>query len=374
MAFAKLFFDANVPALKKLKDIVAVCVGSVTSVTQLESANISKSEITVIKQAGWTLSAASPLEPAGVANRAQYLLSAPCVNSSKTKYVALIATTARAVPVSLTGTNSSNPISIATPPSPSATSNVSLWIPMGSSIIGSTLQSLTFYPRIIENNSFFHSTSFSTLTAVDLGASEFYISATARKIIVFSAGNYSSSTLIPTFASVLEFPETGFTHFHNNVPAVHFSGSYITLDNSRATINYETNTLQSSLPPNEPTRPTTIVYRTLALCDWYSPIDRVRKNRPGDDSGFLNLGQQRIDQGINISLPNFQLQPFIDIRTLKGEGIHYMSSLTEFYYTFLSPTYVMQGDEITHQGSTWVLLTAGQTINSSAVALAIRKE
>ena len=136
MAYAKLVFPANTFVLRKLKEVARFATGQISSVSDLEFADQSLSEIVITDSPGWSLEAQS-FESAGTATESQYRLKALCVNNSKYKNVILDTGTLRSA-------NPIHPGSFITNSRPSSTATSgTAWLRLGYSWTGTTLNNST---------------------------------------------------------------------------------------------------------------------------------------------------------------------------------------------------------------------------------------
>lgn len=347
MAYATLAFASTVSVAQKLKDIIKVVTGAATSVSQLEFATQAASEVINTEPAGWTLAdAASALEASGTATKTEYRVSAPCVDSSKTKFAAL----------SLRDRSSSNANTAVTLPRPTAsgTSGV-MYIPIGSGVSASALVNLCGEPLIMQDGT---GTSCVSNTALHMGVAgtTYYISVSARKLVVVAPSNQNTANL-STFM-ILEFPETPATVAYNNVPFAQIQYSNLRTANGGS---YDFNSIG-----NGSTTVEAFVHRGVGFTNWYRSTDFARANRFNDteftsDFVFLPTVPAVVTNPVGGG-SLYPLMPIIDVRSAYGEGIHYYSSLTDVYYTATG----ISGDTITVGGDTYVICTVG---NSRSICL-----
>lgn len=340
MAYATLAFASTVSVAQKLKDIVKVVTGAATSVGQLEFATQAASEIINTEPAGWTLAdAASALEVSGTATKTEYRVSAPCVDSSKTKFAAL----------SLRDRSFNNNQTTLTVPRPTAsgTSGV-MYIPIGTGTSGTALQNLCGEPLTMTDVS---GTSAWSFTALHMGTAgtTYYISVSARKLVVVAPSNQATGNF-STFM-VLEFPETPATVSYNNIP---FAQLQYYNPRTANTGDYDFDSIGSGQTGAE-----NAVYRGVGFTNWYRSTTFTRVSRFTDteftsDFVFFPTVPAVVTNPVGGG-SLYPLLPIIDIRSAYGEGIHYYSSLTDVYYTATGIT----GDTITVGGDTYVICTLG---------------
>jgi len=338
MAYARLIFPSTVTVQQKLKEIANVCTGGITSNTQLEFANTSQSIVINTEPAGWSIADAnSSIEATGTATKVQYRLSAPCVNSSKTKYCELGALTSQTITSSVSQNN--------TRPAAAATTGY-LWIPIGSAVSANTLTNAIWY-----FNNYGGAAGGQTVNVYGLSlsssATEYFISVTNRKLIVFA----SSVNNGPTIHMNLEFPETQHTSIWSNLPFIN-----IFLNDSSRTNGTE------PLSTNSIAGGPQSIYKTAWFTNWYDMTSGTRTQVRADQT----LGQYYIPNSPSQSItssgtPVYPLCEFVDVRTTKGEGVHNYSVLTNTYYTYKTTNYSASGDETTIGGDTYVLLTIGSS-------------
>jgi hypothetical protein len=360
MAYARLIFSTSATVQQKLKEITNICVGGITSNTQLEFANTQQSIVITTEPAGWTIADAnSAIESAGVATKVQYRLSSPCVNPSKTKYCEL-----GAVTDSLLGPNQGTRTN--TRPAADATAG-HLWIPIGTGVSANTLTNAIWYYNAWVNTAagvnyqgviydVFLSSSFT----------EYFVSVTNRKLIVISNGvSYASTTNGPAVIMNLEFPETTHTTMWSNLPFINIfmNDSTRTLGGDTASTNIITGSTNTS------------VFRSAWLTNWYDMTTGTRAATKADQIlaqyYMPNIPSRSITSSGTTVLP---LCEFIDIRSSKGEGVHNYSTLTNTYYTYKTPNYVACGDEAVIGSDTYVLITIGGNTSTSYLrTIAIKK-
>jgi len=337
MAYARLIFSSSVTVQQKLKEIANVCVGGITSNTQLEFANTSQSIVINTEPAGWSIADAnSAIEATNTATKVQYRLSAPCVNTGKTKYCELSALASQALTTSGTAVN--------TRPAAAATTGY-LWVPIGSAVSANTLTNAIWY-----FNSYSPTGGTATTTVFNPNLSstvtEYFISVTNRKLIVFASSGGNGPAIIMN----LEFPETSHTTTWGNLPFINIflndSSRPAPISEPQST-NYINSNSQS-------------VYRTAWFTNWYDITTATRAQVRADQA----LGQFYMPNPPSLTINSsgtslYPLYPFVDTRMSKGEGFHNYSSLTNTYYTYRTAAYTTSGDEITVGSDTYVVLTIG---------------
>jgi hypothetical protein len=354
MAYAKLVFPSTATVGQKLKEIAKICSGATTSTADLEFATQASSIVISTEPAAWTLAdAASALEASGTATRTSYRLSAPCVDTSKTKYCEIGAWSL------WTCNNQANNAN--TRPSATGQSGF-LWAPIGTGTSGTALSNPVWYPANLQD---VNGSSAFTYASINLGSTSttFYVSVTARKLIIFGLTN-PQTVGHRVMVMNLEFPETPHTVLWNNLPFINIHGSILTNNNAgNLSVNYLGDTTGTT---------NAILYKAAWLTDWYSTADATRARRRADTLTLPNIYSTVIpSMTINANgTAAYPLVPLMDVRTAVGEQVHNYSSLTNTYWTYRSSTYATDDDEITVGSDTYVVLNLGDsTANYRALAL-----
>lgn len=344
MAYAKLVFSGSATVQQKLKEIANVCTGGITSTSQLQFANATQSIIVNTEAAGWSIvDANSALESGSTATKNQYRLSAPCVNTNKTKYCELSALAS----VTISTPTGGNTAVFNTRPGANATTGY-LWIPIGSSVSANTLVNpVWFYNAGGTLNGGFNPTAYSPYLSTS--TTEYHISVTNRKLIVFGVGGFQSIIMN------LEFPENIQTSTNDNLPFININLSLPATANVGTIMlpNYISTVTNSQSP---------ILYRNAWLTNWYDITTKTRSTV--NAGGFLDPYYISVAPSQTVTSAGTTVYPlleFVDVRTSKGEGIHNYSTLTDTYYTFRTSVYNAIGDEITVGADTYVVLSIGPT-------------
>lgn len=355
MAYAKLVFPTTATVGQKLKEITKICLGLTTQVTDLEFATQASSEVVATESAGWSVAdAASTLEATGTATRTSYRLSAPCVNAGKTKFCEIGAWSLWTTNNNISNTN--------TRPSASGQSGF-LWAPIGTGVSASTLTNAIWYPATLQDVG---GSSTFTYASINLGSTSttYYVSVTARKLIIFGMTN-PEVVGHRVVQMNLEFPETPHTIRWNNLPFINITAHILGAANSAILgINYLGETAGNT---------NATLYRASWFTEWYSTTDMTRTRRRADTE-LNNLLQTNIPT-MTITATGeivYPLVPMIDVRTAIGEQVHNYSSLTDTYYTFRSSTYAGTDDEITVGSDRYVVLNLGSA-TSNFRALVFKK-
>lgn len=355
MAYAKLVFPTGTAALKKLKEIARFATGVVTGSAGLEFADQSLSEVVITDPAGWSLQAQS-FEATNTATATQYRLTAPCVDSSKNKAVLMGTYSTRQLVDDYDGPWGQATAYYAVPST--AATTAFLWFQMGSSWSGNTLNNPTTIWQSLIQGSAAYSAATRNDPGVGLSSSTIYVSATARKIIVFGV----ESTGITNMASILEFKETAHTTKNSNIPALCSNAARFDADSPVVT----TAAIWAS--------PGTVhnIYYSHQLANWFVPALGTRAIRNESDYGVNNV-EFFTSPSLTVTsagLASYPLVPLTSIRTVYGEGIHNYSDLTDFYATFRGSNYQGFGDTIDVGGATYVILQCGPaTANYRAFAI-----
>jgi hypothetical protein len=201
MGFAKLTYatDGSIRSTTVLHDIVGIITGTFTSTSQLTGAIQNQSEI-ITSNSNWSFlfPASTSFVPATPnINLASWVLTAPCVNTSKTKYIRL--TNINLGTINQVGDVTGN-------------------IYNGGSNRGVILQSATDATNATTlSNATWYSTSSSTSNNGVLRGSEIYISWSNRHLIIYST--LTASVDAGLIASI-EFPETTATQLSGALPVV----------------------------------------------------------------------------------------------------------------------------------------------------------
>lgn len=356
MAYAKLVFPAGTFALKKLKEIARFATGVVTSTSNLEFADQTLSEIVITDPAGWSLQGQS-FEATNTATSSSYRLTAPCVDASKNKAVLMGTYSTRQLADDYDGPWGQATAYYAVPST--AATTAFLWFQMGSSWSGNTLNNPTTIWQSLIQNSAVYSAATRNDPGVGLSSSTIYVSATARKIIVFGV----ESTGITNMASILEFKETAHTTKNSNIPALCSNAARFDADSpvvTAAAISSAAGTVHN-------------IYYSHQLANWFVPALGTRAIRNESDYGINNVEFFTSPATLNITASGtaaYPLIPLTDIRTVYGEGIHNYSDLTDFYITYRGAGYSAQGDTLTVGSDTYVVLQCGPaTANYRAFAV-----
>lgn len=213
MAFAKLSYavDGSVRSTTVLHDIVGVITGQFTNVNQLTGAIAAQSEIINTENKNWNI-----LHPAGSfvpstpnINVASWVLTAPCINPSKTKFIRLTNVISSNV-ITHTGAVANN----------TYTNANGITLTACTDAINST--TLT--------NETWRNTNSGPATSAFIRGSTIYISWSDRYVFIYSPYfNSTSGTISGGMRSYIEFPETPVTQGSNTVPTVMLveSGSYL---------------------------------------------------------------------------------------------------------------------------------------------------
>lgn len=355
MAYAKLVFPSTATVGQKLKEFTKICTGATTQVSDLEFATQASSIVVNTEPAGWTLAdAASALETSGTATRTSYRLSAPCVNTSKIKYCEIGAW-------SLWSQNNQSTV---TNTRPSATGQSGfLWAPIGTGTTGTALVDPIWYPASLQDVS---GSSAFVNASINLGSTSttFYVSVTARKLIIFGLTN-PGAVGNRVVQMNLEFPETPYTVRWENLPFINITGYLLGSANTGSPglgVNYLGDTTGSDA----------VLNRAAWFTNWYSVIDAARSRRRADQS-LNNLYTQSPIPSLTVDISGsavYPLVPMFTVRSDVGEQAYNFSSLTNTYYTYRSSTYAGNDDEITVGSDTYVVLNLGNsTTNYRALAL-----
>lgn len=354
MAYAKLVFPAGTFALKKLKEIARFATGAITTTANLEFADQALSEVVITDPAGWSLQSQS-FEATNTATASQYRLTAPCVDSSKNKAVLMGTYSAK----QLTTPGGNSAITSYSAPNSTATTAF-LWLQMGSSWSGSTLNNPTTLWQSIQGNTFGSAgTLIRNDPGVGLSSDTIYVTASARKLTIFGV----ESSGVVSMASILEFKETAHTTKNSNVPALCSNSARFDADSPVVTVAAIAATGNATYN----------VYYSHQLVNWYVPALGTRALRNASDYGVNNLEFFTSPATLNITAAGttaYPLIPITDIRTIYGEGIHNYSDLTDFYITYRGVSYADQGDTLNVGGTTYVVLQCGPaTANYRAFAV-----
>lgn len=365
MAYAKIIFPANTHVLKKLKDIAKFCAGQVTSTSQFESATTSLSTVVTTEAAGWTLADSnSSFEATGTATKAEYRVKATCVVTSKTKFCAIKAFNAISSPTSAT-------VSISSPTAVATTGRLITTI--GTDTTGSALTNETFFIKTSNATNAGANWVVTDQSAVDLSATEFYVSCTNRKIIIVSSGTTN------IISGVLEFEETRHTQAFSCLPVINFSSRLFTTNFSLGgtagspSIDTTNNTV-SATGGSTSTGGSTTINQVCGLTNWYSKIDTLRMNRTHYDF-FSNALLVQPPPELNTQDEYvYPLVELISVQTSAGEGIFNYSKLTDLYLTYRLSATVANGFEITVGADTYVIVTIGiSTSPTDMRSLCIKK-
>ena len=361
MAYAKLVFPSGTYALKKLKEIARFATGQISSVSSLEFANQSLSEIVVIDEPGWSLQSQT-FETTGVATQNGYRLTAPCVNTSKNKCVYMDTYVERGY------SNLTTAWTYTTRPSSTATAG-NVILRLGSSWSGTTLNNITSRPN--QFNGYhasgipFNTVEHAYFMGTSLADTTIYIFCSSRKLIIFAPEASGRCD----YTSVLEFPETVHTSRHNNVPAVVSAVRYASSDSP-----YKFSSIADTTSTSVGNGAQYNYYYIHQLTNWYNPTLNTRAMR-----GLYDWGTNNIEffstPNMNITSSGqaaYPLIPIVDIRTIYGEGIHNYSELTKMYITYRDASYAGHGDTLSVDGMDYSIVQVGDS-TSNYRAFAIKK-
>ena len=358
MAYAKLVFPAETFVLRKLKEVVRFATGQISSVSNLEFADQSLSEIVITDAPGWSLQAQS-FESSGTATISDYRLTAPCVNTSKYKNLR-IRTTA-------SGDRVSGHFTTQTPwntaPSSTSTTGYGVFI-MGSSWTSTTLNNSTWQITAAGSAANVGLPENVGVPYFNMNGTTIHVFSSQRKLIVFSG----DGALKLTYASMLEFPETQHTIKHSNIPCLVSTTKYAHSDSP-----YKV-TATGVTPGGTGSTDTYNYFYQHFFTDWYSPSLGTRTVRAIWDYGTNNV-EYFSTPTLNITSAGqtaYPLIPMTDIRTIYGEGIHNYSTLTDMYITYRESAYVGHGDTIDVNGTDYVIMQVGDSA-ANYRAFAIKK-
>jgi hypothetical protein len=353
MAYAKLTFTAGTHVLKKLKEIVRFATGAITTTADLQHADPGTSEILISDAPGWTLESQT-LEASGTATASLYRLTAPCVNSLKSKCIEIRSRTSR--DLTITDTNGVTSYFYATSGSTDTTGFIAL--SMGDSWTGVTLNNATAY---ITGGKATTRTGTVSVPGASLSNTIIYVFCSARKLIIFCPESDGKSHC----SSILEFPETTFSLKHDNLPAIlsefKFADSDRTPKMSPTTNFFNDMTVATLDYP----------YKHF-FTNWYNNELNTRENRSIWDYGIstLEFFTTPVLTRNSAGTSAYPLLPLVDVRVVYGEGIHNYSSLTGMYMTYRAAAYAGQGDTLTVGAEEYVVLQVGNaTANYRAFAI-----
>jgi hypothetical protein len=204
MGFAKLTYatDGSIRSTTVLHDIVGVITGTFTSTSQLTGAIQAQSEIVNTINSNWSFlyPASGSFVPATPnVNLASWVLTAPCVNTSKTKYIRL--TNYNTGNINQTGAVTGN-------------------IYNGGTSRGIILQGATSASTAttIVNGTFYQTNTSGNLSM--LRGSQIFISWSNKHLILYSNLANSGTSATAGIMAYLEFPETTATQVSGATPAV----------------------------------------------------------------------------------------------------------------------------------------------------------
>lgn len=191
MGFATLTYatDGSIRSTTVLHDIVGIITGTFTSTSQLTGAIQNQSEI-ITSNSNWSFlfpESTSFVPATPNINLASWVLTAPCVNSSKTKYIRL--TNANGNAVNVTGAVAGN-------------------VYNGTDITGLLLQGATGATNATTlTNQTWYNTAASGIRGIIRG-SKIYISWSNRHLILFTNIITNNTTPTTGLMACIEFPET----------------------------------------------------------------------------------------------------------------------------------------------------------------------
>jgi hypothetical protein len=361
MAYAKLVFPSGTHSLKKLKEIARFATGQISSLANLEFANQSLSEISIVDEPGWTNETATSFEATGTATRYYYNLNAPCVDSSKIKKFQMIAVTRRDDFYNLGTQNTRYDYQGAVGSTATTGFLVSRTYESsdpttGNADVGSTTWYFNYLIAygIINNNHHVYA----TIPATSLSETTIYISCSSRKLIIFSPEASGRSDYI----SALEFPETQDTKITGNIPALCSQSRY---SNTKSYAYSGTNIFYGYRPAGTGTKYTYhYVYSNHQLLNWKINSDNTIADRRHLNSHGINNIESNIAPasvfvyGSTASLP---LIPLVNDRNATAENYQNYSELTDFYLTNFDTSYgvVSEPKTFSYNGVPYIVLPNG---------------
>ena len=338
MGFARLYFLNNdtISAANVMYDIVRCITGTITSTDDLSYATRISSTIINTQNSNWTL--AYPATIGSVGNVA-YILSAPCVDSNKTKWVRLVTQHYH-----ILGTTLNYRSSFASSTGAGILMQSATAANVATTTLGSQLTNQTFY----------YSGGASTSVQGVVNGNYINISWSQRHLLIHS--NFVDSSNTKGFTASFEYAETNATQFANVAPVVHiqyvrndylWNSSLTSPGNDSGNINW----CVVLNHYNPQTRVTSGLHNVL------SDINGDRESMPliSDDStgAFPLIVTKNINGAFSVPVqPLWFHQNHLGLQTV------YVSNLSRVFRT--APNIAQENDTVTIGNDTYVYLpTAG---------------
>lgn len=369
MAIAKITFPGNITPVQKLKDIAKFCAGQIANVSNFEFALPSLSNISNATT-GWSLMPTTAFEATGTATRSYYNLSSTTATGSA-KYCQL-----KCFSPFKNIAISSSP-SISTISSTIDNSNAALCI-LASNKLDQNGELSNPATYIEKAYSTFTTATLSRLydnSNVDLTATDFYIIASNKKIIICSIGTSTVSVY-----GLLEFTPNYTAQVTNSCPLFVFSSSSLYKANSTTAatstpfFTFESSELNTiKINTTVSTSGTSYIWRKAFLIDYYNFVDRLMLTR--DVSSDLTDMLFAIPPMLTTAtgLPLFTLQEMIVNRMVDSGAVRNYSSYSDTYLMSRPSTLVTSGDEVSDGTNSYIIFTVGNSTDGF-VSIATKKE
>ena len=354
MGFARLHYprDGSVRSTTVLHDIVGVITGNFTSVTQLTGAVQNLSEIVNTDNSNWNILFPAPANfvPATPnVNIASWVLTAPCVNSSKTKFVRL--TNVNLVTINITGEVAGNVYG------PAKTLGITQQSATGATN-STTLVNETWYGQ-----------GTNVGRQATINSPDIYISWSQHHLLIFGDIMTDGFIQYGILASI-EFPETSVTTASNTLPVIQLIERGFSLVTTLLTVPNATNDSQVStaiFPQfyNIQTATTAMANLATLMASVTNSLDQRFSTLVGNQLLPTTLTRDRNNNSRILLMPMI-----INLLSL-GHTPMYLSRLTNIY--LVQPGLGSPGETVTVGSDTYVYLPTGVPSNTTSYAFLVKK-
>lgn len=335
MGYARLHFPNNATVLitHVLYDIVGVLTGTFTNTNQLQTATQSLSQIVNTQSSNWSfLFPASHSTKANSVGVSSWVLSAPCVNGAKTKYIRLTSMANSAVPTVGSGSQVLYDVTF-------GNSNLQAGLAMQSATAASSSTALT--------NPTWLSTAAST-NGTAFTSNFIYLHWSQRHCLIYGG---MSSDLTKGFIASFEHQETGITTTRGTAPVVHlvYSSTNGTWDSTASgpASSAKLNVCQVLNHFAPSTATTTGLYNLL------SSINSQQNDMPLVSDAASGAYPSTTTKNSSGALARF-VQPIYWHQHHLGVTHQYVSQLSNVFRT--APSMGQEGDSVTIGNDTYIYL------------------
>jgi hypothetical protein len=356
MGFARLSYsrDGSVRSTTVLHDIVGVVTGNFTSVTQLTGAVQNLSEIVNTDNSNWNILFPAPenfVAATPNVNIASWVLTAPCVNSSKTKFVRL--TNVNLTTINIAGAVAGN-----------------VYGPSKS--LGITQQSATGATSATSlSNETWYGAGSGTGRQATINGSDIYLSWSRYHLLIF--GDLDTEPTLTTLGILasMEFSETSVTIASNTLPVIQLiekSSLLSALSTVTGPSSLSSGSIGFAIFPqfyNIQTGTTAMANLAGLMTSVSSSLDQRFSTLVGNQLLPTTLTRDRNNNS------RILLMPLIVNLLSIGHTPMYLSKLTNIY--LVQPGLGSPGETVTVNSDTYVYLPTGAPSNLTNYAFLVKK-